>query len=359
MNNPTITAMAAERQTMPLIAPFVTAKGRSEHANSVVIRLAAEGGIEGLGAVTPAKYVTGESVEDVQASLTAMAGAVAGAGLWDHARLFQDLRADFPAAHAARAGVEIAVMDAFGKSIRQPLWRHWGGRAESVNTDLTVPLNSLEEARTVAAEAARAGIRHLKIKVNGEDAAASLERVLAVHASAPQALLLVDANQSFTPDGARAFLAECAGHKLPIHLFEQPVDAKDIEGLGRVAEGAPFPVGADEAVITPEDCRAVLDAGVRVVNVKLMKSGISGALEIIRMCQQAGVTLMLGCMVESGIGIGAAVHLACGTAAFSYHDLDAPLLLARDNAEGAFTLEGDTLRPSNDPGLGVRLREPL
>jgi L-alanine-DL-glutamate epimerase-like enolase superfamily enzyme len=86
-----------------------------------------------------------------------------------------------------------------------------------------------------------------------------------------------------------------------------------------------------------------------------MKSGLSGAMEIIAMCRKAGVTLMLGCMLESHIGIGAAVHLACGTGAFDYLDLDAPLLLKEDIAHGSFTLRRDVLTPGESPGLGAVL----
>lgn len=341
---------------MPLKAPFVTARGRTDQARAVVIQLRTSDERVGLGSVTPVQYVTGETVEGTQAALTAMAETCRGAAIWDHDELFTRLRREYPDAHAARAGLEIAVMDAFGQSIRQPLWRHWGGRRGEVVTDLTVPINTLDEARAVAAQAAADGMAHLKIKVDGTDAEASLQRVRVVHEAAPDALLLVDANQSFTPDGALDFLKQCARHDLPLRLFEQPVVAGDIAGLAKVAAGTDYPVGADEAVVTPKDCRAVLDAGsIRVVNLKLMKSGLSGGLEIIRMCQKAGVSLMLGCMVESGIGIGAAVHLACGTGAFDYHDLDAPLLLASDIVEGAFRLRRDVLIPSDAPGLGARL----
>ncbi|HEY3268872.1 MAG TPA: dipeptide epimerase [Armatimonadota bacterium] len=356
MNHPSIESISNELRYMPLKAPFVTARGRTETARSVVVEMRASDGFVGYGAVTPAPYVTGETVDDVAASLTEMAEACAGADVWDHSGLFARLARDFPNAHAARAGLEIAVMDIFGQSIRQPLWRHWGARRTEVVTDLTVPINTLDEARAIAAGAAQAGMAHLKIKVDGTDPEASLRRIQVVHEAAPDAGILVDANQSFTAESALAFLAECSRNDLPMSLFEQPVDAKDIEGLVRVAKGSDYPVGADEAVVTPKNCWEVLSAGgVQVVNVKLMKSGIAGSLEIIRMCQEAGVTLMLGCMVESHIGIGAAVHLACGTGAFSYFDLDAPLLLAGDIADGSFELRGDKLIPGERPGLGARL----
>jgi L-alanine-DL-glutamate epimerase-like enolase superfamily enzyme len=341
---------------MPLKAPFVTARGRSDQARAVVLTLTAADGRVGLGAVSPAGYVTGESFEDVQASAAEMATAFQGADIADADAFFADLRDRFPRAHSARAGVEMAVMDIAGQRAGRPLWRYWGAGQPEVVTDLTVPINTLAEARAVAAEAASDGIAHLKIKIDGTRPEEALARIRTVNDAAPDAQLLVDANQSFTADGALAFLDTAYVHDLPIRLFEQPVLATDIEGLVKVAAHSDYPVGADEAVVTPQNCRDILDAGgVQVVNIKLMKSGISGALAIIGMCRAAGVTLMIGCMLECHIGIGTAVHLACGTGAFSYLDLDAPLLLKEDIADGAFALQRDVMTPGESAGLGARL----
>ena len=156
-------------------------------------------------------------------------------------------------------------------------------------------------------------------------------------------------------------VGECRPGEFDMSTLGQP--AKYTCCIAENVAASPWPAlhvergfAADESVVTPGDCRTLLDAGgTQVVNIKLMKSGLSGALEIIGMCRSAGVTLMLGCMVESGIGTGAAVHLACGTGAFTWLDLDAPLLLARDIAEGAYTLNGSIYRVSDAPGLGARL----
>lgn len=356
MSQTSIEFISTTTRYMPLKAPFVTARGRTDRARSFVIELRTAGGITAYGAVSPAQYVTHESDEDVVNSLDAMADACKGAEVTDYEALFSTLAKSFPAAHAARAGVEIAVMDAYGQSVGQPLWRLWGGKKQTVRTDLTVPINTLDEARTIAADAEAQGIQDLKIKIDGTDPRTALARIKTVREAAPKATLLVDANQSFTPDGAIAFLDICRANSLEMALFEQPVKATDIAGLIKVAAHGEYPVGADEAVVTPANCREILDAGgVQVVNIKLMKSGISGALEIIKMCQAADVTLMLGCMIESHIGIAASVHLACGTGAFSHLDLDAPLLLAGDIAEGAFTLDVDRFTAGESPGLGIRM----
>lgn len=356
MKSTAISSLTHELRFMPLHAPFVTARGRTDQARAVVITLTAGDGVQGLGSVSPAGYVTGESFEDVQDSLKAMAVAFTGAEIADPNAFFLELRQQFPNAHSARAGLEMAVMDIAGKRAGQPLWRYWGARQREVVTDLTVPISVPDEARRVATAAGEAGMAHLKIKIDGTLPDESMERIHIVHECAPNAQLLVDANQSFTAESALTFLESAYAHDFPIRLFEQPVLATDIEGLVKVAVHSRYPVGADEAVVTPENCRAILDAGgVQVVNIKLMKCGIFGALRIIEMCREAGVTLMLGCMIESHIGIGAAVHLACGTGVFDYLDLDAPLLLKEDIAHGAFTLRRDVLTPGEAPGIGAVL----
>lgn len=356
MNKSAIKSITTTTRYMPLKAPFVTARGRTDRARSFVIELKTEGGITAYGALSPAGYVTHESDEDVASNLDAMATALVGADVMEYESVFASLNEAYPAAYAVRAGMEIAVMDAYGQLAGEPLWKVWGGKKSAVRTDLTVPINALDEARTIAVDAAALGIKDLKIKIDGTDPREALARIKTVSAAAPKATLLVDANQSFTADGAIAFLDICRANGLEMALFEQPVKATDIEGLVKVAAYGEYPVGADEAVVTPGNCRDILDAGgVQVVNIKLMKSGISGSLEIIRLCQEANVTLMLGCMIESHIGIGAAVHLASGTGAFSHFDLDAPLLLAGDIADGSYSLDVDLMTAGDRPGLGIRM----
>lgn len=358
MSSHSISHLNVDLRFMPLKSAFVTARGRTEVARALVVQLHLEDGTLGLGAASPAGYVTHETYESAEAAIRAMGESGLGASVLDHDDLFAAFRTDFPGDHAARAAVEMAVMDAFGLVTGQPLWRYWGAKTTQISTDLTVPLNSLEEARQVAADAHADGISHLKIKVNGAYPRDMLQRIRDVHEAAPQAVLLVDANQSFTPDTALAFLDILEAENLPVALFEQPVAARDYAGLARVARDSVVPVGADESVVTPEDALRVFEAGgVPIFNIKLMKSGISGSLEIIRLCQDRGTILMLGCMLECNIGIGAAVQLACGTGAFRYFDLDAPLLLAGDVAEGAFQLAGTVMTPADVPGLGARLLE--
>src|SRR5689334_15031723 len=116
-----IERLNVDLRTMPLKAAFVTAKGRSESARALVIELTLSDGTTAYGASSPAQYVTKEDFPDAEASIRAMADTVRGADVMEYDALFSRLRERHPAAYAARAGVEIAVMDAFGKLTGQSL----------------------------------------------------------------------------------------------------------------------------------------------------------------------------------------------------------------------------------------------
>src|SRR5205823_3336128 len=125
---------------------------------------------------------------------------------------------------------------------------------------------------------------------------------------------------------------------------EQPVLKEDLAALDQVADASPVPVFADEAVKTPRDAlEVVTQTRAHGINVKLMKSGIAGALEIIAICRAAGRKLMIGCMLESSLGIAFSLALACGTGAFDYVDLDSHLLLHEEGNNPWFDEAGPIL----------------
>ena len=139
-------------------------------------------------------------------------------------------------------------------------------------------------------------------------------------------------------------------------MLEQPVDKDDWPGLKYVRDHVPVPVFADEAARdVPSVLRLLQEDAVDGINVKLMKSGLVGALQIIAFCRAAGKKLMLGCMLESGLGIAAAAQIAGGTGAFDFLDLDSHRLLAplRTDPVGSQLRAGHAPRGDAGPGWGV------
>ena len=358
-----IVSVHAQPWTLPLVAPFVIAARRAQDAKNVRIRVETESGEGGDGVSCPVGYVTGESVESVQDALQTIGSQFDGRPvdrLQPLLALADNLLHDAP---AARAGLEMALYDAWARHWRLPLWQHFGGALSRVTTDLTIPLVPIDEAAALARSAWADGFRSLKIKVGDpEGAAADLARIAAVVGAVPGIRLRIDANQGFLPDDAVAFAHALAATGASVDLLEQPVAASDIAGLKYVRERAGMPVFADEAARTvPEVLRLLREDAVDGVNVKLMKSGIGGALQIIALCRAAGKKLMLGCMLETGLGIAAAAQIAAGTGAFDYLDLDSHRLLRPvPGLSGGFTVEGEEIVVGGGEaaGWGVMLPEP-
>lgn len=357
-----IVSLRARAWTLPLRAPFVIAQRTAHEAQNVLVSVAAEAGLTGWGESAPVGYVTGESVASVLAAIEAVGERFRGqpidrlGPLWERAgRLLSD-------APTARAGLEMALADVWARHWSLPLWQFFGGSRGTLTTDLTIPIVAPDEAGTLAAEAWAEGFRDLKIKVGGDAGhEADGERVAAIMEAAPQARLRIDANQAFTPDGAVAFAQSLARLGAPIDLIEQPVAKEDVAGLKYVRERVNVPLFADEAARdVPSVLRLLQEDAVDGVNIKLMKSGLAGAIQSIALCRAAGKKLMLGCMLESGLGIAAAAQIAGGTGAFDFLDLDSHRLLAPlAGVSGGFRADGGTLHVGggDGPGWGVTTSE--
>lgn len=341
---------------LPLREPFETAQRRATSSPTVIVELIA-GKITGYGEATPVRYVTGEDVTSVQHDIAVAAEALVGANLSEYRFTTRKLAEVLPYGKSARAGIEMAVFDAHCKSLGVPLYTYLGGAPLRIETDVTIPICPPHHARELAAELAARGFRHFKVKI-GKDESEDIGRVLSVCEGAPGCALRLDPNQGFTPTQAVEFVRLLQSKGIVPEIIEQPVDAADLDGLRYVTEHAGVPVFADEAAQTPAD---VLDIvrykAAHGVNVKIMKAGMLGAMEIKSICRAAGLDLMFGCMLETRIGQSASVHLACGTGAFNAFDLDSDLLLAEQPIRGGVERHGAMLKVLDRPGLGCEIVE--
>jgi L-alanine-DL-glutamate epimerase-like enolase superfamily enzyme len=158
----------------------------------------------------------------------------------------------------------------------------------------------------------------------GDAVAASVERVASVADGAPDAEVTADANQGFSPAKTRRFVADLAERGIDLGLLEQPVPATDLWGLAAVREAVTVPIVADEAVYSPVDALRVCRADAAdVLNVKLSKAGPLGAADIAAVARGADRNLMVGCMLESAVGVHTSAHVVAGLGGFAHVDLDA------------------------------------
>ena len=243
--------------------------------------------------------------------------------------------------------VECALHDLVGKLVGQPTWRLLGLADRTPPTSYTIGIDSIEGTADRARRAAEAGYRRLKVKLGG---VADLERLEAIRAVCDLPLR-VDANEGWTIAEARDLLPALVG--LNVELIEQPFPAGERDAfreLRAVASGIPLVV--DEGCHTLRDVADV--AGYADgVNLKLAKTGgIREAVRMIHAARALGLVVMLGCMIESSLGISAAGQFA---SLCDFVDLDGHLLISDDPCEG-LALEDGRIVLSQRPGLGVEPR---
>lgn len=342
---------------LALREPFGISGGAQARADNLLVKVELEDGTIGLGEAAPFPVFNGETRESTRAAVLSVRDLVAGSDARHWRRAGRALQQALPAAGAARCAIESAVLDAFTRHQKVSLWRYWGSAKRVLRTDLTITTGSPDEAWQAARAATPRGFRTLKIKVGAGDPLEDVARVLAVRDAAPAVSLLLDANAAFTAGEALMLLAALREKGIRPALFEQPVAREDLAGLARVHREGRIPVAADESAATSADVRRLIDArAAQVINIKLMKSGISEAMDMAWIAREAGLKLMIGGLVESILAMTVSACFAAGNGGFSYVDLDTPLFLAASPFEGGITYEGDAVKFTHiKAGHGVGL----
>ena len=243
---------------------------------------------------------------------------------------------------AGKAALDAALHDWIGHRLGVPVWRLLGLSPEAPPTSYTIGIDTIDGTRDRVRRAR--DFRALKVKVGGGE---DLERLEAVREESG-APLRVDANEGWTLEAARELMPELI--RLDVEFVEQPFPAADLESFEGLKEVSPrLPVIVDEGC---HDLRDVAPAARYAdgINVKLAKSG--GVREAVRMIHAAralGLRVMLGCMVESQLGVAPAAAIA---SLADWVDLDGHLLLDGEPFAGLRFEDGRVL-PSGEPGLGV------
>src|SRR6266704_3452052 len=286
--------LAADVLTLKTKHPFVIARGGDDDTRVVWVRLTERDGVEGWGEADPSRYY-GETADTVLAALEKLEPHLPK-NPFDLEAAETRFAQLIPKNGAARASLSAALHDLVGKRLSQPVWRLWGlDPARAPRSSFTIGLDTIDRMREKVLEASSYPV--LKIKL-GTDRDEAILRMIRAATDKP---LRVDANAGWTRERALQMLPVL--REYGVEFVEQPLSPEDLEGLAA-----------------------------------LQRRGI--------------LPIMVGCMIETSLGITAAAHF---TPLVDAADLDGAALTANDPFIGA-TIEGGQIRLPIEPGLGVRRR---
>ncbi|WP_424952053.1 dipeptide epimerase [Deinococcus sp.] len=306
-----------------------------------------QNGHTGRGEAAPNAFY-GETAATVQAVLPGLSACLRDP--WDWEGLRFAMNAVLPHHHpSVKCALEMAALEWCALSAGVPVWRLLGlsPADSSPESSYTVSLAELPDMRKQARDAVQAGYGVLKVKLGTDH---DVQIVEALREEAPAARLRVDANAAWSRHQARRMLEvlDAAG----VELVEQPLASGDLEGHADLRRFSRVPIMADESLHHVSDVPA-LSRSFDAVNLKLAKlGGPLQALLALRTARALGMSVMIGCMIESSLGVAAGVHLA---GLCDWADLDGALLLADDPYSGLSWQAGRVQRPQA-AGWGVTER---
>nr|AAZ32484.1 L-alanine-DL-glutamate epimerase-like [uncultured euryarchaeote Alv-FOS1] len=339
--------MSWEIVEIPLTEPFKIALGTTYTYRGIIVKICTDE-FCGIGEAAPSPRITGDTVGSVIAALELFKPAIIGMDALEIGKSMTRINRIAARNSTAKAAVDFALYDLLGKRAGMPVRNLLGAEKDRIETSLTVTIGTLEESVKSAEKLLDAGARVLKVKI-GLDPQQDIERIKALR-DLTDVKIRVDANQGYSLK--RAIKVLKALEKYDIEFAEQPIPAAQIDNLAILRRETAVPIMADEAMHTKEDVLR-LAGKVDAINIKLMKSGgIHEALKLAHVAKAAGMKIMIGCMIETKLGISAGTHFALGIGA-DYADLDGYWDLTEQPFEGVKLEDGYNILP-DAPGLGVR-----
>jgi len=327
--------------------PLMSGKGSLGEVRQLFVRLLWDGKVALGGSVLGRGTVVAAIEESVSSALDACRPEIRGATPCELDALLDrcaPLLADHPAALAA---LDIALFDLLGHARGLPLHALWGLDGSTL-PPTAISIGATDEAARVRRASELSAWPILKLKLTANDDLGIVAAIRSVY----RGRLWVDANGGWTAEQAIA-----AAHRLrdlDVELIEQPVPPGCLEALAVVHRASPIPVVADEDCTGPGDVLRLRDCA-SAINVKLVKcGGLRRARETITLARGAGLRVMVGCKVESAVGVSAIAHLA-GLA--DYADLDGHIDLVDDPYAGLSIDRGIITLPRN-PGIGAVMVTP-
>lgn len=322
--------------------PFRISRSIQQRVGRVWVRVRA-GGLEGWGEADPSPYY-GETPATVVEALERMQPVLGSAGEPESLEALETrLRLAAPSAGSARAAVSAALHDLVGKRTGLPLWKLWGLEpSRAPLSSFTIGIDTPEMVEERVRSAAAYPVLKVKLGTDHDD-----DILAAVRRAAPDKPLRVDANAGWPASEALQRIGRLAD--LGVEFVEQPLSPTDREGYRFLYDRSPLPIVVDESCIDASDIPGLVGLA-HGINIKLSKcGGPREALRMIHTARACGLRVMMGCMLETTLGIAPAAHLS---PLLDYADLDGAALLREDPFRGPH-LEDGRIVLGDEPGLGV------
>ena len=325
---------------LPFKHPFTISKGTKTHQPTFVVELEFMG-IRGYGEAPAISYYN-IPVEKMVEDLERKKVFVEKFAFSDPERYWHYLHHLYPANPFLVCALDMAGWDIYGKLKRKQLYELWGlDTATAPVTDYTIGIDTIDN---MVAKLKENPWPVYKIKVGVEN---DIEMVVALRQHT-NAVFRVDANAGWTLEQAQQKIPLLK--KLGVELVEQPLAKDNWEGMKILYGESPLPLFADESCVAETDVEKC-HGHFHGINIKLTKcSGITPARRMIKRAKELGMKVMVGCMNESSIGTAAIAQLA---PMLDFVDMDGPLLLAEDIAQGISFENGQLIYPGNIAGLGL------
>lgn len=320
-----ITQTEIFKLTIPM-EPFVIATETSYYTQNIFIRMHTDSGLTGMGECSAFPMLVGETQStcfEVSKELARLAKDKDPLPIEER---MNDFHQYIAFNSTIKSAFDMALHDLAAKAARVPLYIYLGGNKKTIQTDLTIGIDTPQKMAATAVEFIKKGVRIIKVKL-GKKYKEDVERVRLIREAVGKDIILrIDANQGWTYEEAIYALQNIGPYE--IQFCEQPMRRWNDHLLPTLRKQSPIKIMADESVFDHYDAVRLIEANAcDYINIKLAKSG--GILEAIKIADEAQkrhIPCMLGGMVESRLALTAKVHLAMSHGNIQFYDLDTCLL---------------------------------
>lgn len=352
-----ITSVDIYRFSIPMV-PFSIATGTMDYAQNVFIRVHTDEGLYGVGECSAFPMIVGETQDSCLLMAKEFSRLWIGKDALSLSERLQELDLFTAKNTTIKSAFDMALYDLSAKHAGKPLYEYLGGRPRSVETDITIGINTPDYMARQALEFVGNGARILKVKL-GKDPDEDILRIRKIRdAVGNDTAIRIDANQGWNPSEAKRVLKELEVYN--IEFCEQPMRTWYDDFLPDLVASSPVAIMADESCYNHHDARRLIQQkSCNSINIKFSKSGgITEALKIYKLANEKGIPCMIGGMLESRIALSAKLHFAYACGEIKYFDLDTCLLgHLEDPCVGGVEINNYKLSIDGTAGIGADASE--